>query len=30
LGINITLTAYTAGKVSLGYPESIIPEEIPF
>ena len=25
-----TLTTFTAGKLRLGYPESIIPEEIPF
>ena len=30
LGINKTLTTCTAGKLRLGYPESIIPEEIPF
>ena len=30
LGINKTLTTFTAGKLRLGYPESIIPEEIPF
>ena len=28
--INETLTNCTAGKLSLGYPESITPEEIPF
>jgi len=30
LGINKTLTSSTAGKLRLGYPESINPEEIPF
>jgi len=30
LGINETLTTYTAGKLRLGYPVSITPEEIPF
>ena len=30
LGINETLTTCTAGKLRLGYPESIVPEEIPF
>jgi hypothetical protein len=29
LGINETLTTCTAGKLRLGYPESITPEEIP-
>ena len=27
---NETLTNYAAGKLRLGYPESITPEEIPF
>ena len=27
---NETLTTCTAGKLRLGYPESITPEEIPF
>jgi len=30
MGINKTLTNCTAGKLMLGYPESIIPEEILF
>jgi len=30
MGINKTLTTCTAGELRLGYPESIIPEEIPF
>ena len=30
LGINEMLTNCNAGKLSLGYPESITPEEIPF
>jgi len=30
LGINKTLTTFIAGKLRLGYPEPIIPEEIPF
>jgi len=30
LGINETLTKCTAGKLRLGYAESITPEEIPF
>jgi len=30
LGINETLTNCAAGKLRLGYPESITPEEIPF
>ena len=28
--LNEMLTTCTAGKLRLGYPESIIPEEIPF
>ena len=28
LGINKTLTTCTAGKLRLGYPKSIIPEEM--
>ena len=28
--LNKMLTTCTAGKLMLGYPESIIPEEIPF
>ena len=30
LGKNKTLTTCTAGEIMLGYPESIIPEEILF
>jgi len=30
LGINVTLTTRAAGKLRLGYPELITPEEIPF
>jgi len=30
LGINETLTFCPAGKLRLGYPGSITPEEIPF
>jgi len=30
LGINKTVTTCTAGKLRLGYPELITPEEIPF
>ena len=30
MGINKTLTTCTAGKLRLGYPKSITPEEIPF
>ena len=30
LGNKKTLTTCTAGKLRLGYPETIIPEEIPF
>ena len=30
LVMNKTLTTCTAGKLRLGYPESITPEEIPF
>jgi len=29
LGINEALTTCSAGKLRLGYPESITPEEIP-
>ena len=30
LGINETLNTCAAGKLRLGYPDSIIPEEMPF